>query len=93
MSALPDTSQAEGGAAEAQGRAPGAMQALAGAAGPAPYDADEFLCAICFELLHCPVVSYCGHAFCFWCFRRYPPPPPPLLAMSQTGGGGGVPRL
>ncbi|CAM6107353.1 unnamed protein product [Calypogeia fissa] len=31
---------------------------------------EPFLCFICLELVHKPVVNACGHLFCFWCVHQ-----------------------
>ncbi|KAI3987652.1 hypothetical protein MKX01_027940 [Papaver californicum] len=31
---------------------------------------ESFLCCICLELLHKPIVLACGHISCFWCVHR-----------------------
>jgi hypothetical protein len=30
---------------------------------------DEFNCAICLEIMYCPVTTPCGHTYCKYCLK------------------------
>ncbi|XP_068323897.1 E3 ubiquitin-protein ligase PRT1-like [Pyrus communis] len=46
------------------------MEIADGGVQPEEEVSDSFLCCVCRDLLHKPIVLSCGHISCFWCVHR-----------------------